>query len=87
MNNAGEFNTPFGSYKNTNIVNAVTLRAVSQYFRDADVRFSTADFEDILKSLPKNAFVYLDPPYLPVLDTANFTRSTDSGLEHTSQVV
>ena len=35
VNNAGEFNTPFGHYKNPNIVNAPTLRAVSAYFQQA----------------------------------------------------
>ncbi|MCP5916021.1 DNA adenine methylase, partial [Klebsiella pneumoniae] len=29
VNNSGEFNTPFGRYKNPNIVNEPTLRAVS----------------------------------------------------------
>ena len=64
VNNAGEFNSPFGNYRNPNIVNAPVLRAVSAYFNTADISMTTVDYEDVLKTLPKGAFVYLDPPVL-----------------------
>jgi len=86
VNSAGKFNTPFGKYKTPNIVNAATLRAVSRYFREADVRFSTADYEEVLEPLPENAFVYLDPPYFPVSDTANFTGYTKGGFNKNAQI-
>ena len=57
MNNAGEFNSPFGNYRNPNIVNAPVLRAVSAYFNTADISMTTVDYEDVLKTLPKGAFV------------------------------
>ena len=34
VNQAGEFNSPFGSYKNPNIINEIHLRAVSNYFNN-----------------------------------------------------
>ncbi len=37
VNNSGEFNFPFGKYKNPNIVNDVTIRAVSKYFNANDI--------------------------------------------------
>ena len=43
VNNAGEFNTPYGHYKNPNIVNAPTLKAVSAYFQKAQVEFRSVD--------------------------------------------
>ena len=38
VNNSGEFNSPFGNYRNPNIVNAPTLRAVSLYLNSAKVK-------------------------------------------------
>lgn len=86
VNNAGEFNTPFGSYKNPNIVNAPVLRAVSHYLNDADVRFSSDDYAAILHFLPKGAFVYFDPPYFPLSETSNFTGYTKTGFGEDEQL-
>ena len=38
VNNAGEFNSPYGNYKNPNIVNAPVLREVSSYFNSAKIK-------------------------------------------------
>lgn len=73
VNNAGEFNTPFGKYKNPNIVNEPTLKAVSLYFNECNITFYNKDYEKILKSLKESTFVYLDPPYDPLSDTSSFT--------------
>ena len=86
VNNAGEFNTPFGHYKNPNIVNAPTLKAVSLYFNTADISFTTGDYSRALENVKKGAFVYLDPPYDPVSPTANFTGYTKSGFGKEEQI-
>ena len=86
VNNAGEFNTPFGYYKTPNIVNAPTLRAVSNYLREAKVVFFCCDYAEVLKNIPTGAFVYLDPPYHPVSDTANFTGYSRGGFTKEDQI-
>lgn len=86
VNNAGEFNTPFGNYKNPNIVNAPTLRAVNRYLTTNNVDFSSCDYTHVLENLPKKTFVYLDPPYDPVSDTANFTGYTKGGFGKEAQI-
>lgn len=86
VNNAGEFNTPFGNYKNPNIANAPTLRAVSNYFREAEITFSCRDYADVLAEIPRGTFVYLDPPYDPVSDTANFTGYSRGGFCRDDQI-
>jgi len=86
VNNAGEFNAPFGNYRNPNIVNAPTLRAVSTYLNTAAVRLSSTDYADVLKDLPKGAFVYLDPPYDPVSDTSGFTGYSKGGFTKDDQI-
>jgi len=86
VNNAGEFNSPFGNYRNPNIINAPTLRAVSSYFNNATVCLSSLDYRNVLKTLPKGSFVYLDPPYDPVSDTANFTGYSRGGFSQLDQI-
>jgi DNA adenine methylase len=54
VNNAGEFNAPFGNYKNPNIVNAATIRAVSSYFKENDVKIYNLDYKELLKNIPKS---------------------------------
>lgn len=86
VNNAGEFNSPFGNYRNPNIVNAPVLRAVSAYFNSADIHMTTKDYSEVLKSVPKGAFVYLDPPYDPVSETASFTGYSKGGFSRADQI-
>lgn len=86
VNNAGEFNSPYGNYRNPNIINAPVLRAVSAYFNSADVHISAGDYAKVLQNLPKGTFVYLDPPYDPVSETANFTGYSRGGFTRDDQV-
>ena len=86
VNNAGEFNAPYGHYKKPNIVSAPTLRAVSNYFQSTQLTFTNTDYAEVLSTVPKGTFVYLDPPYDPVSDTANFTGYTRGGFDRTEQV-
>ena len=86
VNNSGEFNSPFGHYRNPNIVNAPTLRAVNKYFNKADITLTSGDYGDTLQNLPKGTFVYLDPPYDPVSDTANFTGYAAGGFSKSEQI-
>lgn len=78
-NRQGQFNVSYGKYKNPDFVNAEGIRAVSQYFNTANIYFTSMDFSEVLKTLPSGSFVYLDPPYYPVSETANFTSYTRYG--------
>lgn len=86
VNNAGEFNSPFGNYRNPNIVNAPTLRAVNSYLNTATVHLSSTDFAEILQILPRGTFVYLDPPYDPVSGTSSFTGYSKGGFTRDDQI-
>ena len=86
VNNAGEFNSPFGNYRNPNIVNAPVLRAVSHYFNTAEIHMRSGDYENILNEIPQGTFIYLDPPYDPVSETANFTGYVRGGFSKEDQV-
>lgn len=85
VNAAGEFNSPFGHYKNPNIVNAPVLRAVSKYLTANNIQLFHMDFEEVLRQVPRGGFVYLDPPYDPVSDTASFTGYNRGGFGREEQ--
>lgn len=86
VNSAGEFNAPFGHYKNPNIVNEPVLRAVNKYFSTNNIKFYNEDFEKTLGRVGKGGFVYLDPPYDPVSDTASFTGYNKGGFGKNEQM-
>jgi DNA adenine methylase len=85
VNQQGEYNAPFGRYKNPNIVNETTLRAVSNYFNRVKITFKCGDFEEAVKGIRKGSFVYFDPPYDPVSDSANFTGYDKGGFDREEQ--
>lgn len=85
VNASGEFNSPFGHYKNPNIVNAPVLRAVSKYLTASNIQLFHMDFEEVLRQVPRGGFVYLDPPYDPVSDTASFTGYNRGGFGREEQ--
>jgi len=86
VNSSGEFNAPFGHYKNPNIINAPVLKAVSKYLNSNEIKFYSKDFESILENVKKGCFVYLDPPYDPISDTANFTGYDKGGFNRNEQI-
>ena len=76
VNSKGKFNVPLGRYTNPNIVNKENLQAVSKTLQSDKIKISCRDFSSIIKDAKKGDFVYFDPPYQPVSDTANFTSYT-----------
>ncbi len=86
VNSSGEFNSPFGYYKNPNIVNKPVLLAVSKYFNSKNIQFYNEDFADTLERVERGTFVYLDPPYDPVSDTASFTGYNKCGFDRDEQI-
>lgn len=85
VNNSGEFNSPFGKYKNPNIADEITIRAVSDYLNKNNIRILNSDYADSLSNIKKGAFVYFDPPYDPVSDSSNFTGYTKNGFNKDEQ--
>lgn len=79
VNKAGEFNAPWGKYKEPNITNETTIRAMSEYFNKVDLKVLCGDYREALKGIRKGSFVYLDPPYMPLSVSSSFTGYTSSG--------
>ena len=75
VNSRGQFNVPMGRYTRPRIVNAGNLRSLRIWLRGVHLR--TAGFERIVEQVRSGDFVYLDPPYHPLSETANFTSYTE----------
>ena len=86
VNNAGEFNSPFGRYKNPNIVNEPTLKAVNKFLNSNNIEIISGDYSEILKKADKKCFVYLDPPYHPISESSNFTGYVQGGWDVFDQI-
>lgn len=86
VNSSGQFNSPYGRYKKPNIVNEPVLRAISKYFNSNEIEILNGDYKEVLKNLSQEAFVYLDPPYMPISSSSSFTGYTEGGFGYNSQV-
>lgn len=84
VNRQGKFNVGFGRYKKPKIYNPPTLQACHQILQNAELKVAPFDSLD-LESFPKGSFFYLDPPYIPVSPTANFTNYSAGGFNLASQ--
>jgi DNA adenine methylase len=78
-NRDGEFNVPFGYYKDAFIFDSDNLRDASLALGAAHSDLVSADYATVLSSARAGDLVYLDPPYDPVGVTANFTGYTSTG--------
>ena len=85
VNSQGQFNVPFGRYKKPNILDEAVLKAVSQYLNKVDVKLINTDFAEAVKTAKKNDFIYFDPPYDPVSNTASFTGYDVNGFNRDQQ--
>lgn len=75
VNRNGQFNTPFGKYKNPKICDIDTLRLASEALRKAEI--ICGDYILVLEHYAQPGdFVFLDPPYLPVGPNSDFKRYT-----------
>ena len=75
VNSKGEFNVPFGAYENPRILDEPNIRAVSAALKGASI--SNKDFAYCAKASKQDDFVYFDPPYVPISDTASFTSYSE----------
>jgi DNA adenine methylase len=78
LNNKGEFNIPLGNYKDVTLYEQTRIDDLTNYLKTNTVHFSSGDFALPLASVQADDFVYMDPPYDPIVDTeARYTTSKD----------
>lgn len=75
VNKKGQFNVPFGKYKNPKICDEEGLKAASAALKKAEIVCS--DYLLVLEHYAQPGdFVFLDPPYLPISEYSDFKRYT-----------
>lgn len=84
VNSKGEFNVPFGHYKNPKIIDVDNLLNCSFLLKNTEIKH--ADFSNILEYAKKGDFVYFDPPYVPLNETSSFTSYTKNGFDLDMQI-
>ena len=84
VNKKGFFNVPMGAYKNPTICDEANLRAVAEKLRN--VTIVCADYRRAADFIDKHTFVYFDPPYRPLTETARFTSYTKDSFDDAAQI-
>ena len=84
VNKKGLFNVPMGSYKNPLICDEKNLRAVSKKLQN--VKIICGDYRESAKFIDEHTFVYFDPPYRPLTETASFTAYTENLFNDDAQI-
>lgn len=75
VNKKGQFNVPYGDYKNPKICHPEELRAASEMLKQSKIL--CGDYKEVLaKYAEEGDFIYLDPPYLPISRYSDFKRYT-----------
>lgn len=77
VNKSGQFNAPFGRYDNPRICDPELLLRAQEALQG--VELTSDDFDMVAARAVEGDFVYFDPPYLPLSETANFTSYTSNG--------
>jgi DNA adenine methylase len=83
VNSKGQFNVPFGKYKNPNILDEQNILQVSKALRKTEL--TNTDFEIASNSAKRGDFIYFDPPYHPLSRTSNFTGYTKENFTERDQ--
>ena len=71
VNRMGQFNVPFGKYKNPTLYDRELLLECSAALRGVEIL--NGDFEPAVSTAQPGDCCYFDPPYVPVSKTASFT--------------
>ena len=83
VNQKGEFNAPFGRYKNPAICDEKNLRAVATALEN--VTITCGDFEACLQEVREDDLIYFDPPYHPLSTSSSFTSYTSDNFGEEDQ--
>ena len=84
VNRKGLFNVPMGAYKNPLICDESNLRTVSDKLKNVEI--VCGDYTESEKFIDEHTFVYFDPPYRPLTETASFTAYTENLFDDERQI-
>jgi len=86
VNRQGQLNVPYRHHvKTPQIVAPHIIREVSRYLNEASVEIMSGDFKASVTAATAGDFIYLDPPYDPVSQSASFTGYAAGGFGEEEQ--
>lgn len=83
VNRHNQFNVPYGKNPRAKICDPENLRACSATLENTNIE--PQDFAAVLDRASRGDFVYFDPPYVPLTETANFTSYTKAKFDAADQ--
>lgn len=86
VNSKWQFNVPMWSYKNPDFVQKENILNTSRLLNKTNAEIKLQSFERVLENAQKWDFVYFDPPYDALTETANFTSYNENWFGRDMQI-
>lgn len=84
VNAKGKFNVPFGKYQKPNICDEDLIFSVHKLLQSVDIY--EGSYQNIIQYIGENYnFLYIDPPYRPLLGSPSFIEYTQKIFDDTEQ--
>jgi len=85
VNKNGEFNVPFGKYKNPDFVQKDKILSCHKHLKSKNIK--CMDFRKIEDfNIQEDDFIFFDPPYVPLEGYSDFKRYTKEQFYEDSQI-
>ena len=84
VNSKGLFNVPFNNAKNPLLCDEENLRTCSELLQNVEMKIG--DYKKCKDFIDDKTFVYIDPPYRPLTQTAAFTSYSENGFSDKEQI-
>ena len=84
VNSKGLFNVPFNNAKNPLLCDEENLRNCSMLLQNVEMK--VGDYKECKSFIDDKTFVYIDPPYRPLTQTAAFTSYSENGFSDKEQI-
>lgn len=78
VNSKWQYNVPMGAYKNPDFVQEENIINTSKLLNKTKAEIQLQSFENVLENANTWDFVYFDPPYDTLTQTANFTSYNEN---------
>jgi len=86
VNSKWQFNVPMWNYSNPDYVQEENIRNTSRLLNEVKAEIKLQWFDKVLDNAKKWDFVYFDPPYDTLTNTANFTSYNESWFGRDMQI-
>lgn len=84
VNSKGLFNVPFNNAKNPLLCDEENLKNCSMLLQNVEMKIR--DYKECKDFIDSDTFVYIDPPYRPLTQTAAFTSYSENGFTDKEQI-